>query len=383
MKLFCLIGLFITLQAVPAFSYYDEFVIGSSADKFTLKKQPDGNYYVGNKKVQLGSFNDFIYLFGTEIAGACPQLNKKPDITIIAKRFKTDAMGDTKTNKSERQFFLDKKIVKGDQGCAPITGDGIYYLPMHKYWFTGETVLSLPKIQTLRIEKDGIVLAHVKNNKDTLEAHEDIEGMNWEFFNNFKGSLQKFPIFARLHPTIGKGKPTFTMTVNNREYQAYYVARNLWAMKFPKSPWLVASQQWSTWEDMRQELWKDRHFDLIQAFTNPKNPPDKRYASMQDLGSRWSPSIKKSLQKIIKNPTNPKELRSLALRHLKQKPSLDNFKAMIQALEVTEDRDLLTQLTKTLKIRNPKGPVIEETTADENVQKAIAQWLQWWKKIDQ
>lgn len=382
MKLFCLIGLISVLQATPAHSYYDEFVIGSSADYFTLKKQSDGNYYVGDQKVSLGSFNDFIHLFGTEIAGSCPKLPQKPDITIIAKRSKTDAMGDIKTTESKRRFYLDKKMVRGDNGCAPITGDGIYYLPMHKYWFTGESTLSLPKVNSIKIEKDGSILAHVKDNQGILEAQEDMDGLNWEFFDNFIDSLQQFSVFARLHPAIGKGKPSFTMTLNGQKYQAYYVAKNLWAMKFPKSPWLVSSQQWSKWENMRQDLWKDRHYDLIKAFTNPKYPPERRYASMRDLGSRWSPSIKKALQKIVKNPKDPVDLRSLALRYLKQRPSLDNFQTMIQALEVTDDRDLLNQLTKTLRIRNPKGPVIEETTTDENVQKAIRQWVQWWKKID-
>ena len=356
MKLFFALGLLAVLQATQAQAYYDEFVIGSSADYFTLKKQDDGNFYVGDNKVRLGSFNDFINLFGTEIAGACPKLKSKPDITIIAKKTTTDAMGESKTSESKRRFYLESKMVRGEKGCAPITGDGIYYLPMHRRWFTGDTTMSLPKVQSLRIEKDGVVLADVKSVKGTLEAQEGMEGLNWEFLDNFRGSLKNFPVMARLHPAVGKGKPSFTMNLNGRKYQAWYVARNLWAVKYPKAPWLVASQQWSKWENMRQDLWRDRHFDLIQAFSNPKNPPEQRYASMRDLGNRWSPSIKKALQKIVKNPNNPTDLRSLALRHLKQKPTLDNFGAMIQALEVTQDRDLLIQLDQ-----NPENPQSQGT----------------------
>lgn len=367
----------------PANSAYDEFVIGSSADRFQLVRQPDGRYYVGDQAVQLGTFKDFIYLFGTNLEGACPKLKQKPDITIIAKKSKTDALGDSKTNQSKRNFYLDEKMVQGDGGCAPISGDGIYYLPMHRFWFTGEDTLSIPAIRTIKIEKDGDVLAHVKRQNNSWEAEKDMEGLNWEFFENFVGSLEQFPVFARLHPAIGKGKPHFKVTLNGEKYEAWYVAKNLWAMKFPKSTWLVASQQWSKWENMRVELWRDRHFDLIRTFADKKNEPEKRKASMMDLGTRWSPSIKVALQKIIKDPAEPVELRSLALRFLKQRPSLDNFGAMIHALKVSTDREFLIQLTQTLKIRNPRGPQIKESSSDDDVQAAIREWNQWWQKIGQ
>ena len=145
----------------------------------------------------------------------------------------------------------------------------------------------------------------------------------------------------------------------------------------------MASQGWSKWQDMNSELWRDRYFSQVQLIGNKTAELPQRLQTIQDLGVSWSNSIKFILQKIIKDANEPTPLKEAALKRLKQRPSLDNFKAMIIALRKTDNSDFLTQLTQTLRIRNPKGPVFNEDLSLDQKEKMIKEWEKWWKSVEE
>jgi hypothetical protein len=360
-----------------ALAYYDEFSFRSSTDSFTLKKQNDGIFYLDQQKVKLGTFNDFISLFGKSLESICPNL-QSPDLTITARRTVVGEF-ESKTSETVRKFFLKDKIVQGDGGCAPIEGDGVYYLPLHRFWFVGAETLSLIPKKSLKIESSEGVLVSAEIAKGQWAAPQT-PGLNWDVFNSFLGSLKNFSVFARLHPEIGNGKTKVTLFVDGQKHDAFLVAKNLWAIQVPKSQWLVASGSWSKWEDMRAEMWQDRFFEKVQIFSDKAKKLEEREAAIESLGTQWSVGIKFALQQVVTDANEPSSLRSSALKRLRQRPSDDNFSAMITALQTTEDKDLLIELTRNLRIKNPKGPLIKDTGSEEEDQATIRTWVNWWKQ---
>lgn len=358
-------------------AFYDSFQFSSASDQFELKKQSDGNFYLGETRVKLGAFNDFISLFGKKLEGSCPSLPAKPDVTITARRTVAGEF-ETTTQSTVRRFYISQKTVRDESGCAPIDGEGIFYLPSHRQWFTGDSQFSVTARSSWSIEKDGQTLASVTRRDGNWVAKES-PNLNWDFFANFEKSLENFVITARLHPAIAEGKNSFKMKIDGRAYEGFLVAKNLWALKLPQTNWLVASESWSKWEDMRSELWTDRFADKIRTFSDTTLAPPQRIQAMESLGSHWSAGIKTALQGILKTEDEPLDVRLAALQRLRQRPTDDTFAVMIESLRTTEDKPLLIELTRNLRIKNPKGPLITNSSSEEEDQKAIRTWTDWWK----
>ncbi|MEO0337345.1 MAG: hypothetical protein AAF202_13195, partial [Pseudomonadota bacterium] len=154
---------------------------------------------------------------------------------------------------------------------------------------------------------------------------------------------------------------------------------NLWALKLPKVNWLVASSDWAMWKDMGPDLWFDRFTPVLKKIADSTLPLEERRSAAQSLGQKWSPSIKRTFQMLVENPEEPTELRIDATKRLRRKPSNDNFYAFMKALTPDTDRELLFQLSRALKVKNPGGPSIKPDLDDLEVSVAIDKWQSWWK----
>lgn len=384
MRLQIYITLSLLLISSPNAWSFDQLVIGSSADYYTIEKKGDGFYYVGSQKVSLDPLKDFLPLFQSEFGVACPDGLGKPDITMVKKKITESPIDDTKKSTSEKlSFFMAQKIAKKNKSCAPIGGQGIFYLPLHRSWFTGKETLSLPEVQTLKIERDENELFHGRQiSQGVWKNLSKKSGYNLDFLNNFVTSLSDFTVSARVHPAIAKGRPQFKMILNNKTYHGYYIGKAFWAVKFPRTSWLVASANWSHWDEMSPQNWQDRFFSTTQLWSDKTLPLKQRIEKLNSIGVKWSGSIKKSLQTLITDPNEPTEIKLTALKMMRRKPTLDNFGAMVKALRRTQDKEFLLKLTKTLRIRNPKGPIITLESSDQEDSLTIATWETWWKSLD-
>jgi hypothetical protein len=373
-----LLVLFISMMACQA-QALTELEFSSGYDRFTLQK--DGaRYLLGGRAVDLGTFKEFLPLFDRALEGSCERVAKlKPD--LILRRVEKDSQGKMTAPPVVRNFYVTAKIVGDGKECAAVAGVGISYIPLHASWFSENAKGSADLDKNFSLEKDGKVLGRFKYEDD--EWTDAVEGqyLNWDFMERFIKSLEKFPIDFRLHPSIAEGKLHFSLKVGDQTYQFYKVDKNLWAMKSPRLAWLLSSKSWAFWENFDPSLFEEPFTDRIQKIFDPNLPLAERESSLKSLDRLWSVNIRRALHKLLTDPRQEKSLRDLALQILKKRPSLENIKVFIQALKQTDDVDFQSDLTKTLRVRNPKGPIIQPEDTDEQRAKAVEEWTRWWKKL--
>ena len=135
------------------------------------------------------------------------------------------------------QFYIAEQVIKKGAQCATIGGDGIYYLPLHRSWFVGKNRLRIKPKREIEIKKDGQLLVHAEMFQKNWRNSKGGIGTNWQFFNRYLESLSDFDIQARLHPSIGEGKPKLEIRIDGKLYLGYLIASNLWAVKLPDENW--------------------------------------------------------------------------------------------------------------------------------------------------
>ena len=371
---------FIVLFSHHAFSAsYDTYSIRTKHDRYSIKKNIDGFYYIGSEKVTLEPLSDFLPLLNGAVEGVCPTLGKTADAKIVA--INEDKSGLGKRTVRTLEIYVKEKIIKRKNECSPIQGDGVYYFPLHRVWFTGKDVLSISVEKSMKASKDGQTLVDVEKSSGSWKNASGGLGTNWDFFRRFVSSFEDFPVTARLHEAIGSQKPSVDITIDNRPYKAYLVGKNLWAMKFPGVDWLVASSNWSVWEDMSQASWSDRFSPTLKKIIDKSASIDERKSAINSLGVKWSPSIKKTLQTLVEDKSDDADLRVLAIKMLRRKPSDDNFGVFIRALDPDASDEILHQLTRALRVKNPRGPKIKQGMDRNSVENAILEWQTWWDKV--
>lgn len=349
----------------------DQWQFQSTYDQFTIEKQGH-QYRLNNEVVSFASFQDFTSLFESDLEGDCSSIKKKPDLTV--KRVRGEQV-------ITRKFFLEDKAVGDGQSCGGISGQGVYYLPLHRVWFTGPKTLNLTLGSKLELTLvDGTSLTFAKEDDDWNLTTPDFF-VDWNHFDQVVPHWTNFSVHARLHPGVTQGAPSFTLKTNNSQYNFFLVGENLWAIQLPKVRWLVASKDWAILQDMKTFLWKDRHFDHLMRLSDKKADFQQRRSALAELSSSSSKSMRLLLQRIVTDREEPSEIKLVAATQIKQRPSDDNFKALVKGLRATEDRAVMEQFTKVLRVRWPSGPTINDETPDGDVEAAIKNWEDWARKI--
>lgn len=358
---------------------FSELEFGSRYGRFLIQNV-DNRFLYREDPVDLGTFKDFLPYFNQDFVDNCDSLLKtRPDLSV--KMRIPDPSGIEQDRFISRHFYISENILSDGKKCVTVRGKGIYYVPLHSSWFDRDKRASLNFGPTFKLSKNGETIGEFKKNEgDWVDGSMD-QFINWDFFEQFVESLENFKIDLRLHPAAGHKTESFSIETKGDTYHFYKVDKNIWAMKSPRLGWLLSSRDWAFWKDMGPSVWKDRFENRLRIILDRSRPLEEREETLKGLGTSWSMTIKHSLHKLLLDGQEEQRLKDLALLMLKRKPSLDNFKILVQALKATENPEFQSDLTKVLRIRNPKGPLIQPDDTLEKRQQVIQTWSRWWDQV--
>lgn len=359
------------LFSLPASAQYAQIDFRSSADQFSLI-QSGSNYLLDTQRVDLGVFKNFLPLFKEDLGDPCPDLPKQADLRVTAHTASQERV--------TRHFYIEQKTISDGTHCAFVTGDGVYYIPLSKQWYIGPSHLTIPSDSPLRLEnKNQYNISMIYRDQEWFVPKNEFF-LDWDFINRFLDSLTNFPIQSRLHPAIARNKPHFLLISDNKQYNFYKVAPNLWAVQMPGQSWLNTSAGWSFWQDMEPALILDRHTDLLRQFIDKKLPTPQRISLLETLTPSWNRSIKLAVHQVLLDPTSEEALLQESVRKIRQKPSLDSMGVLIELLQAPATSDHLAQLiTETLRVRHRSGPLFKPEDSKSTRSRVIQEWKQWWK----
>lgn len=369
LKLYFAFCLAFAISASASAQVYSEISIQSPWDRFSLKKQ-GSNYTFQDRQVALGQLGELLALFSTEIMGACDKLGK-PDLTIKAK---------TGSQWITREFFVDEKIVKSKDQCAPVNGDGLYFAPLHRSWFNPAEQRRLTLNSPLKLLKGETELMAVERHDGEWRNSNPDEFLNWHFFEEFSRQIRDFVVTHHVHKSMAKDKLKLTLISGPQKIHFYKVTGSLWVADLPGSKWLVGANQWSGWLDMEKSQWVDRFSSQLKFITDKGKDAEARRGTIASLSSQWSPSIREALKMILADRNEAPSVQTEAIRILRQKPSMENMGILIKALERLDHPEVLEAITKALKVRNPKGSSVSDKDSSEKIEQIRQEWLKWWKE---
>jgi hypothetical protein len=348
-----------------------ELQFTSRYDKFQLQRS-GGRYLLNDKAVKLGTFDQFLNLFTSEVEGGCPSSLGKADLTVKAR------LGEKWV---ERKFHVKSHVVSDGSQCATVSGEGIFYIPLHQSWFDESATASIALQSPLKIVRDKETLAAFEKKGDSWRNILADEYPNWEFFNSYTDSLKDFVITHRVHKDAAEGKPGYVLLSGGKKYEFYKLGSTLWVGLLPGTPWLVGSSRWTTWVDMEKSQWVDRFGSQLKIMVDKNRPIEERKEAMASLEGQWTPSIRDALGQIITEDDNPSDFKMDAVRLMRRKPTLENMGVLIKALKPGGDPELQYLVSQALRTRHPRGPLMPPDMGDGERSKAINEWKQWWQKV--
>ncbi len=348
-----------------------EIELTSRYDRFSLLRS-GGQYKLAGKSVKLGTLEEILPLFSAAIEGDCPK-GGKSDLTVKAK---------ISGQWIERKFYVAERMVRGDNQCTTINGDGLYFAPLHHSWFDPDETLTISLKGPFKVVKNDEVFATFDYVKGDWRNGRPGEYPNWDFFNSFRDALTDFPVQHRIHPSAAKDKMSFTLEVGKKKYTFYKISGSIWAVKHPKYAWLVSSARWGNWLDMDKEIWLDRSAPQLSFIADKGKQTEERRGTMASLEGQWTPSIREVLTQVLLDKDEPVTLKVEAVRLMRNKPTIENVEAWIKALMDNDDVDLQYALSQALRVRNPKGPSLTPDLTEAKRSEAISEWRTWWKSVE-
>lgn len=355
------------------------FKFRSSFESFEILRR-GSKYYLNNIPIDLGTFKNFLTLFEQKFTDDCStESSKKPVPDLRVTRIQNDPAGINEATKSFRLFYIDENKVGDGTNCLEISGSAIYYLPLHSSWFNKNETASIHLGNQWSLKRGEENLGSFKKVDKQWTDAEDLQFVDWDFFNRFVKSLEKFKIGTRMHPAILKSKPTLELVTSKGTYELYSFGANSWVLKSPRKGWVVGSTDWGFWQNLGDHLWYDRFQTRLKTLLDKNTPLEERKEILLKLGAFWNNNIQVSFHRLLKDPTENIELRLATLALLKRKPSKENFSVLIEVLQAAKEIELQSELTNALRVRNPRGPVITESDDEESRTLKTQQWMAWWQ----
>ena len=349
----------------------NKWTFNGEYDNFKIEKK-NGKYVVGKREVNPDVFQEFEQIFNvdTNYDVGCPHdLGNKPTIRITAHSEKKSFV---------REFFVEKGYVrdKKNNKCLFIMKEGLTRLPLHRDWFVGQTNATISIKNKLQFYSDGKILFDFEKSGNQWQQKLEGKFINWEFFEQVLDSFVDYPLDKRYHTGIAKEKKSFEIRTGREVYTFYLVGRNFWAVKLPKVKWLIGSSAWALFENFNPELLLSRYHSQLIIVTDKNLENSERYRALTRLGVSWTPSIKQAFHKIMLDPDDDVGMKTRILAYMKRKPTNENMKVLVKSLEQTEDLQLQADVTKVLRIMNPRGPMIKLEEPEKN-HEYIRQWKKW------
>lgn len=351
----------------------------SSFGRFQIEKR-NGKYFLEDNVIEIPTFKSFLTLFDQKFTEDCKSpADKKltPDLRVT--RTIPPVIDTEKASITHRYFYIESHQVGDGSKCIEVTGAAIYYLPLHSSWYAENKKASLNFGETWSLKKGDQLLGQFKRQNNEWTYQDENQFVDWEFVNRFIRSLESFTIDTRVHPALIKQPADLILTTAAGDYELFSMGNNIWMLKSPRLGWLLSSASWGFWQDMGDNLWFDRFKPRLTLILDKDKEIKERKETILGLGDFWNKNIQSSLQKLLLDSNEPLDLRLTSLALLKRKPSLDNFSTMIDVLSQTSEIELQSELTKALRVRNPKGPLITDSDEDLARTEKTREWVKWWQ----
>jgi hypothetical protein len=359
--------------AAAAFSSLNAFAqrklsIQSTHDRYDVVIKSKTSGTVGGKPTDLAAMADLWPVVDNPVGNVCPDLKGPPDITV-------------KENGKTRFIYVKQGVVKSEDACLNVGGDGLFFFPIHRDFLIGAKRSSIKLASPVKIFRQGVKLVELQKDAEGRWQNENKEQLlNWDFIERFENSLRDFDVRLRVHPDIAAGKPKLLLQTGNQTYEFFKVTKVMWAVKKPGYNWLVASNDWSFWFDFDQSLIEDRWANEIRLLQKPGVPAEERKAAMDKLEGAWSRNLRDLYHKFLLDPDEDPSFQETAIQRLKRKPSLETSGVMVQFLNTSHNEDLKRIAGQILKIYYPKGPLYKPTLNAGQKAKVMEFWNNWWKQ---
>jgi hypothetical protein len=337
----------------------------SKYDKFDLVMNGSSGE-VNGKSADLSSVKDLLPLFKTKLPDDCPAFKRAPDLTV-------------REGENVRTVFVEEGLVSDGKACMTIAGEGLYYFPVHRDFLIGAKTDGVTMKAPFKIFLQGKKLLELKKQGATWINETPDLLVNWEFVDKLGDSLRQFDVRLRVQAGIGKDKQKVIFQNGNETLEFYKVTSVMWAMKKPGQGWLTASDDWSTWREFDPSLYEDRYAGDIRAVAAATDVATKMNV-LNKIEGGWSRNLRDMFNKLAADESEDVSVRTLALKRLRSKPSVETAGAMVKIIESSTNDDLRDDAGVILKLNNPKGPKFKSSDSPEDRQKAIDFWRSWWRQ---
>ena len=81
------------------------------------------------------------------------------------------------------------------------------------------------------------------------------------------------------------------------------------------------------------------------------------------------------------DPSQNEDVKSEIIRTMRNYPSGKNMMVLAKSLEKTDSPELIIEIIRVLKLRNPKGPQIDVNSDTDEIDKAVQTWIKWSKSL--
>lgn len=341
--------------------------IQSKSDSFELRLNGNSGS-VNGKTADLSVMRELLPLFNSPLSNDCPTFNEKPEATV-------------KEDGKTRSFYLKAGVISDGKNCLTVSGDGLMYFPIHRDFLIGAKRDGLKIKSPIKVSRQGVKLFEIIQNGSAWTQKEESKLLlNWDFIERLLNSLQSFDVRFRAVADSSLGKVKITLQTGDQTYEFYKLSETTWAVKKPGQSWLIAADDWSFWYDFGEGVLEEPAAEQIRFAEDSSHSLTERLHALQLLNNGWSPNLRELYHRLVLDRKTEVEIKTLAMKRLKGKPARETALVMAQFLSITDDDDMKRSATQILKINDPKGPLFNPESSDEEKQKVIEFWRNWWAK---
>lgn len=225
---------------------------------------------------------------------------------------------------------------------------------------------------------DSHIVAEFQNSDQGWKNRDAKAFTNWKFFENFTDSLDSYRVdFKLAEDEIKPEAPSFELRTGGRVYKFKKVGDHTWAVRRPGQKEYEASRSFSFFGDMDASTWSSPFEKSLRIVKDPTAAITVRVTALRSIIDSPSNDVKAVLKSVLLTEGENEEIRQEIVNALRRQPTNQNIKTLMTVLQTSKSELLRNQISKALRVRNPKGPVIEVDDEDQDVKKKLAIWRTW------
>lgn len=353
------------LFSAPLWAQTQTWVFQSPSDRFELLLR-DSEGTVNKLPADLTHLKNLLPALTQPLKGECPKIKGSPDATVSH-------------GGRALSVYVSEGLIQESTGCLKVSGDGIFYFPIHRDFLIGPDHESLDLKNQILVSRAGKKIFELKRGREGWINPNPESLLNWNFISRFENSLADFKVRARVHPALAKNKPKIMIQSKRQRFEFTKISPSTWALKKPGGIYLIISDDWSFWENFDREVLEDSYAAQIRKLKGQKLSADEKKQLLEQISATWSPNTRELYHHLLLSDGDP-EIQTLVLRRLRQRPSEESVAAIMSFLMKTRAEDLKREAVGILKIQNPRGPKYDPSTPADERRKVMDYWRDWWAK---